>query len=246
VVWGWAMTPESERPRLVDFFCCAGGATKGYQRAGFHVTGVDIEPQSHYCGDRFVQADALELLADRDFLAGFDAAHASPPCQRWSDLAKRNRNGHLWPDLITPTRGLLAASGLPYVIENVEGAPLVDPVVLCGTMFPGLRVIRHRLFETSFDVEPPNHPRHPLVFTHDKRKAHYGQLDQDESFVQVTGGGNCTVRNKRDAMDVGWMSGAEANEAIPPAYTEFIGAQLIEHLTLAAAGSSLHPGPTDA
>ena len=128
-------------------------------------------------------------------------------------------------------RSLLKATGLPYVIENVEGAPLVDPITLCGVSFPELRVIRHRLFESNVPLDAPVHKPHArLVFTHDKRKAHYGRLNQDESFVQVTGGGNCTVANKRDAMGIDWMTGAELNEAIPPAYTEFIGAQLLAHI----------------
>jgi DNA (cytosine-5)-methyltransferase 1 len=167
--------------------------------------------------------------------AGFDFIHASPPCQAWSDLAKRNGNADKWPKLVGPIRERLIAAGVHYVIENVEGAPLIDPVVLCGTMFPGLRVIRHRLFECSFPVVAPAHGRHPLVFTHDKRKAHYGRLDQDTSFVQVTGGGNATVANKAAAMGIDWMTGAELNEAIPPAYTEHIGHALAAHFMERAA-----------
>lgn len=202
----------------------------GYHRAGFDVVGVDLEPQPLYPFD-FIQGDALEFLRELHFTAHFDAIHASPPCQRFSDLAKRNANGDDWPDLIEPTRELLERTGKPWVMENVEGAPLVDPVVLCGTMFEGLRVIRHRLFETNWDLRvPAEHPRHPLVFTHDKRKAHYGRLDQDTAFVQVTGGGNCSVRNARDAMGMPWATKHGLNEAIPPAYTEFIGRQLTEHL----------------
>lgn len=213
------------RPRLIDLFCKAGGAGVGYHRAGFDVIGVDIEPQPNYPFE-FHQADALTFPLD-----GFHAAHASPPCQRFSDLAKRNGNAEDWPDLIWPTRYALAAAGVPYVIENVEGAPLVDPIMLCGTMFPKLRVLRHRLFESNTPLTaPPHHLPHPLVFTHDKRKNHYGRLDQDTAFVQVTGGGNCTADNKRSAMRVPWMTGAEANEAIPPAYTRHIGRQLIEHV----------------
>ncbi|MFZ2718553.1 MAG: hypothetical protein WAZ12_02040 [Candidatus Absconditicoccaceae bacterium] len=124
----------------------------------------------------------------------------------------------------------MVSLGIPYVIENVEGAPLLDPVALCGTMFRGLRVIRHRLFESNIGLTAPEHGKHPLVFTHDKRKAHYGKLDQDVSFVQVTGGGNCTVANAKSAMGIDWMNKAELNEAIPPAYTEFIGKQLIEYV----------------
>jgi DNA (cytosine-5)-methyltransferase 1 len=132
--------------------------------------------------------------------------------------------------LIAPTRAGLRAAGLPYTIENVEGAPLEDPIVLCGTMFPGLRVIRHRPFESNVPLSAPAHGRHPLVFTHDKRKAHCGRLDQDTAFVQVTGGGNCTVANKLDAMGIDWMTGCEVNEAIPPQYGCWIGRQVIAHI----------------
>ena len=217
--------------RILDLFCGAGGAAMGYHRAfpDAEIIGVDINPQPRY-PFTFHQGDAVEFMA---IVVGspleYDLIHASPPCQRWSDLAKRNGNGDDWPDLIAPIRELLVAYGAPYVIENVDRAPLVDPVMLCGTMFLGLRVIRHRLFECSFDTGAARwlpHQRHPLVFTHDKRKAHYGMLDQDVSFVQVTGGGNARVANKADAMGIDWMTGAELNEAIPPAYTEYIGNQL--------------------
>jgi DNA (cytosine-5)-methyltransferase 1 len=155
--------------------------------------------------------------------------HASPPCQAHSDLQRQSKREY--EDFIPRVRDLLLQWGGPYVIENVEGAPLENPIVLCGTMFPGLRVIRHRLFETNFPIEaPPAHPKHPLVFTHDKRKAHYGKLNQDESFVQVTGGGNATIANKAAAMGIDWMTGRELNEAIPPAYTEWIGGQLMRCL----------------
>ena len=219
--------------RILDLFCGAGGAAVGYARAGFEVVGVDIYPQPNYPFD-FIEADALGLLLLPSFLDGFDAVHASPPCQAYSDLQRRTRR--TYPDLIGPVRERLEATGLPWVIENVDGAPLRDPVVLCGTMFPGLRVLRHRLFETSFPVAQPRHPaRHPLVFTHDKRKAHYGRLDQATSYVQVTGGGNCTVANKRAAMGIPWMTGRELNEAIPPVYTQYVGAALRESLTLSLA-----------
>ena len=190
--------------------------------------GIDIEPQPNY-PFKFIQGDALLYAADRSFLTGFDVIHASPPCQAHSDLQKQSKL--VYQDFIPDTRALLEASGLPYVIENVEGAPLIDPIMLCGTMFPSLRVIRHRLFESNIKLTVPQHPaKHPLVFTYDKRKAHYGKLDQNTSFVQVTGGGNCTVANKADAMGIGWMTGRELNEAIPPAYTEYIGRQLLTHI----------------
>jgi DNA (cytosine-5)-methyltransferase 1 len=217
-------------PRLLDLFCGAGGAAVGYQRAGFTVVGVDLHEQPHY-PFRYHQAEWWELLKD---LLGdwgrFDAIHASPPCQRYSDLAKRNGNACAHPDLIPEVRYLLEGFGLPYVIENVEGAPLRPDLVLCGTMFPELSVIRHRVFESNVPLTAPEHKPHPLVYTRDKRKAHYGKLDEATSFVSVNGGGNCSVARAREAMGIPWMTKAELNEAIPPAYTEYIGRQLLEQL----------------
>jgi DNA (cytosine-5)-methyltransferase 1 len=221
---------EPQKPRLLDLFCCAGGAGVGYNRAGFEVVGVDNKPQPNYPFP-FIQADALKL--DSAFIASFDAIHASPPCQSYSDLAKRNGNGHMWPRLIEPVRDMLIASGLAYVIENVDGAPLINPVVLCGTMFKGLRVLRHRLFESNFMIMVPPHTKHPKVHTFDKRKSHYGKTNDMIDFVQVTGGGNCSIAAARDAMGIDWMTKNELNEAIPPAYTEFIGKQLLTHLQAA-------------
>ena len=215
------------RPRLLDLFCGAGGAAAGYVRAGFDVVGVDLVEQPNY-PYTFVRADALSL--DVAWLSTFDVIHASPPCQAYSDLAHRNGNGHEWPMLIEPVRDLLAASGRPYVIENVEGAPLQDYIVLCGTMFPELRVLRHRLFETNFPIMSPPHTRHPLVHTHDRRKAHYGRTNEWLDYVTVTGGGNCTVAAARDAMGIRWMNKREINEAIPPAYSEYVGQALMRVL----------------
>ncbi|HVC46239.1 MAG TPA: DNA cytosine methyltransferase [Terracidiphilus sp.] len=215
------------RLRLLDLFCCAGGAGAGYAEAGFDVVGVDIDPQPNY-PFAFIQTDALRL--DPKFLSTFDAIHASPPCQSYSDLAKRNGNADKWPRLIDPIRDILLRSGLPYMIENVEGAPLRDPIILCGTMFKGLRVLRHRLFEVNFPVLTPKHGPHPKVHTFDKRKAHYGKTNDMIDFVQVTGGGNCTIAAARDAMRIDWMTKNELNEAIPPAYTRFIGKQLATYL----------------
>ena len=204
----------------------------GYYRAGFDVVGVDIDPQPNYPFP-FTQTDALSL--DRKFLSTFDAIHASPPCQAYSDLAARNGNGDDWPKLIEPVREMLIDSGLPYIIENVEGAPLRNYIVLCGTMFPGLRVLRHRLFETNFPVLVPPHGKHPKVHTLDKRKNHYGKTDEWKDFVQVTGGGNCSVAAARDAMGIDWMTKREINEAIPPAYTEYIGEWVLRYLARKAA-----------
>lgn len=213
--------------KLLDLFCCAGGAAMGYHRAGFDVTGVDITVQPNY-PFKFIQADALKL--DRKFIRTFDVIHASPPCQAYSDLAARNGNVDEWPQLVEPVRAILKRSGLPYIIENVDGAPLVNYVVLCGVMFPGLRVLRHRLFETNFPVITPPHGKHPRCHTFDKRKSHYGKTDEWKDFVSVNGGGNCSVAAARDAMGIDWMTKKEINEAIPPIYAEFTGKWAIKHM----------------
>jgi len=216
------------KPRLLDLFCCAGGAGVGYSQAGFDVVGVDIKPQPNYPFP-FICADALTL--DSQFVRSFDVIHASPPCQAYSDLAKRNRNGHEWPRLIEPTRDMLIRAERPYIIENVDGAPLLNPVILCGTMFKELRVLRHRLFESNIALFAPPHGKHPKVHTFDRRKSHFGKTNEWRDFVQVTGGGNCTIAAARAAMDIDWMTKTEINEAIPPAYTRFIGRQLLVHLS---------------
>lgn len=221
--------------RLLDLFCGAGGAAMGYRRAGFEVVGVDIADQPRYPFE-FIRADAIGYV--RDHGDEYDAIHASPPCQRYSDLAKRNGNPERYPDLIDPIRDSLTAGTRPWVIENVEGAPLIDPTWLCGCTFPELRVLRRRGFESSVPVpgRPCREP-HPLVFTHDRRKGHYGRLDQDTSYVQVTGGGNCTIANARAAMGIDWMTKGELNEAVPPVYAEYVGGFLIEVLTSTYAES---------
>ena len=211
------------KPLLLDLFCCAGGAAAGYVEAGFDVFGVDVVEQPNYPYPMMV-ADALalpSLVFDQ-----FDAVHASPPCQAYSDLAARNGNADEWPQLIEPVRDILKATGKPYVIENVDGAPLRDYVVLCGTMFHELRVLRHRLFESNFRIITPPHRPHPICHTLDKRKAHYGRTDEWKDYVSVNGGGNCSVASARDAMGIPWMTKKEINEAIPPVYTHWIGDQL--------------------
>ncbi|MFC7378252.1 DNA cytosine methyltransferase [Brevundimonas sp. GCM10030266] len=233
--------------RILDLFCCAGGAAMGYHRAGFEVVGVDISPQPRY-PFAFIQADVLSL--DMRFLRSFDAIHASPPCQHHSVMTKRSGQAAVdsHPDLVAPVREMLKASGLPYIIENVQGAPLLDPVLLCGTMFPGLRVKRHRLFESSIHLTAPGGcpSKHPLHFTHDKRKPHYGQLDEMTAFVQVTGGGNCSKAAAADALGVDWMTKEEMNECIPPAYTEHLGRQLIAHIAAtSAANQNTPPSPQE-
>lgn len=224
-------------PRLLDLFGGAGGAGSGYHRAGFEVVGVDIEPQPHYPFE-CIQADVLELLETAEWWEPFAAVHASPPCQRWAARSAEARAKH--PDLITPLRPMLVASGLPYVIENVVRAPLREPVRLCGSSF-GLRVRRHRAFESNVLIGG-------VACDH---------ASQGDNFVTVAGGGpnpasfrrgpNATggpdrkPRNLADALDamgIDWhMSRAEVNEAIPPAFTEHVGGYLMAAVQAKAAAA---------
>ena len=204
------------RPRILDLFCGAGGAAMGYSRAGFDVTGVDIRPQPRY-PFAFVRADALTFPLD-----GFDAIHASPPCQKWSIAAKYKGTAHTHPDLLTPTRPRLEASGIPWVIENVPGAPLRADFLLCGCMFdlPGLR--RERWFETSwrgFSMNLTHDHREPVITV-----AGHGPPSWVRSVARPV-----TVADWRRIMGIDWMSRDELSQAIPPAYTEHVG-----HLWLAA------------
>lgn len=205
------------KPVLLDTFCKAGGCTKGYQLAGFYVVGLDVEPQPNYIGDEFIRADALDYLANAD-LSRYDATHASPPCQGYSKARHLQGNNH--PDLIAPVRELLQATGKPYVIENVPGAPLVNPVTLVGSMF-GLRTMRPRLFECSFDVPfvlaPPASARH----------AKMGRPPKEGEYVHVVGHVS-NVPYCREAMGIDWMVVTELSEAIPPAYTKYIGDILMD------------------
>jgi DNA (cytosine-5)-methyltransferase 1 len=209
------------KPRLLDLFCCAGGASEGYARAGFEVVGVDIEPQPHYPYE-FHQANALTFPLD-----GFDAIAASPPCQAYTRCQRIRDNAHA--DLIWPTRFRLRAAGVPYAIENVVGAPLVNPIELCGAMF-GLRVYRHRLFECSFPIEAPHHPDHVAPV----RKM--GRPVRDGEFMHVVGNFS-GVALARKAMGIDWMVRDELREAIPPAYTEYVGRAMLAHMRLCAAAA---------
>ena len=202
-----------KKPRLLDLFCCAGGAATGYHKAGFDVVGVDICPQKNYPFE-FRQGDALEFIAVHGH--EFDAVHASPPCQAYSETRKIQSNEH--PELIPPTRAALKRLGLPWVIENVPGSPLINPVELCGSMF-GLRTYRHRLFETSFPVTVPEHPQHISP------QAKMGRPPKDGEFIHVVGNFS-GVGYARKAMEIDWMNRNEMAQAIPPAYTEYLGLQL--------------------
>jgi DNA (cytosine-5)-methyltransferase 1 len=216
------------KSRLLDLFCCAGGAGEGYRRAGFEVVGVDIEPQPNYPFE-FIQADALGVLVDRGFVGGFDAAHASPPCQQYSPLNAYNRKSY--PDLVNAVRALLDLTGLPYVIENVPQAPLREPVTLCGAMF-GLRVYRHRGFESNVPISAPTHPPHAA------RCARNGYLPGDDQYMTVSGGKHSEAWRLKAAevMGVPWTRTIrEVCEAIPPAYPEHTGRALMATLEKEAA-----------
>jgi hypothetical protein len=193
------------RPRLLDLFSGAGGAAMGYHRAGFDVVGVDIKPQPNYPFE-FVQGDALDAPVA---YSEFDVIHASPPCQGYANVTRWRGSHDDHEQLITPTRQLLQATCLPYVIENVRTKALRPCVVLCGSMF-GLPIRRHRGFETSWGMSPLvlscHHRSTDMAFEHKHERAY------------------------ADAMGCEWMTAREAREAIPPAYALFLGEQLMAHI----------------
>lgn len=217
------------RPRLLDLFCGGGGAAMGYHRAGFDVVGVDINPQGNY-PFTFVQADAIEYLSRAEALH-FDAIHASPPCQAYtrkaSDWGRTRTHWIDHPDLVGPTRDLLGQTGLPYVIENVPGAPVNAQLMLCGTMF-GLTIRKHRLFESNVPLPFPPRPC----------------SDHTECYNPWQGKGR-SADKLRAAQDIDWLpiSGGASRKAgytgdlfnaIPPAYTEWIGSSLLLQIEKAA------------
>jgi len=233
--------------KVLDLFCCAGGAGAGYHRAGFEVVGVDVKPQPRYPFE-FIQADVLTL--DPAFIASFDAIHASPPCQAHTAM-KTMHNAKAHDDLVPATRALLNASGRPWIMENVVGAPLDDPMLLCGTMF-GLGVDdaelrRHRLFETSFPIlfhpECQHGARHTIgVYgghIRNRQRARtigvYGEGARDSRRKFDKGVADFSTAQGRAAMGIDWMTTAELSQAIPPAYTEFLGRELMAQVQLRAA-----------
>ena len=225
------------KPLMLDLFCGGGGAAVGYHRAGFDVVGVDIKKQPHYPFE-FFQADAVHFLESA--IANdvrFDAIHASPPCQHHSALAAgTNGNRHDYPELIERSRERMLQAGVPYVIENVVGAPLRQPVRLCGEMF-GLQVIRHRLFETNWPLQVPPHPPHRGRVA---RCRHGEWFDGPYYAVYGTGGGKGTAKQWQEAMGIDWLPYKyELAEAIPPAYTEHIGVQMLDHVLSERARSVL-------
>ena len=220
------------RRRLLDLFCGGGGGAAGYAAAGFDVTGVDINAQPNY-PFAFWQADALQVL--RTMLAdgpgSFDAIHASPPCQAYTrkatDWGRKRNHWTQHPDLLGPTRDLLDKIGLPYVIENVPGAPINAQLELCGTHF-GLRIIKHRLFEANWPLPMPP-----------------ASCDHRDVYNPWQGKGRSAAK-LREAMGIDWLpiSGGASRKAgytgdlfnaIPPAYTEHIGRALIAVIEREAA-----------
>lgn len=250
---------------LLDLFAGAGGAAYGYHLAGFpkdQIIGVDIFMFRHY-PFKFVKGAVFEELPR--LLAEYPITHihASPPCQAYSTATAPYRDFKPYADYVQRVRELLEATGLPYVIENVEHSPLImeRSILLCGTMFTEnvpktrwdkLRVIRHRLFESNVPLtaplspktpqnpdgtlpHKPNYPKyhafngHPYVYTTNKRYDHYGKLDPYKDFVAVFGGCQAPADACRDAMGIDWMSRDELCEAIPPAYTKWVGEQLLTY-----------------
>lgn len=215
------------KPRLLDLFCGAGGCAAGYARAGFDVVGVDVADQPRYPFS-FHKADAFDFLKNHH--AEFDAFHASPPCQRFSAATEmRYRENH--PDLLAEIRSIFLDIGKPYVIENVPGAPMAGgAIMLCGLMF-GLNVFRHRYFESSLNLLSPEHPSHNGKKIGEGYFSIAGGAGRWKSWGtvhrNVTKG---TAAEWRDAMRIDWMTRKELTQAIPPAYTEYIGRQFIRSM----------------
>ena len=203
--------------KALDLFCGAGGASMGLHRAGFDVTGVDIKPQPNYPFE-FIEADALEVELD-----GYDLIWASPPCQAFTAYGRRPDHVKPSPDLVGATRDQL--NGAVRIIENVNGAPLRFPVKLCGSMFD-LDVRRHRYFECSFPFLVP-------VCEHERQSPRFPQATNREnlrSTVEV-GVWRIPLGVQQEAMGIDWMTVEELSQAIPPAYSEFLGREAAHHLT---------------
>jgi DNA (cytosine-5)-methyltransferase 1 len=228
-----------DRPRLLDLYCCAGGAGKGYADAGFSVTGVDISDQPHY-PFTFHQADAIAYVREHGY--EFDVIHASPPCQTYLNLGAVNRSlgrSYDHDDLIAATRDALLATDKPYIIENVEDAApeLRSPVRICGTAL-GLPLRRHRLFESNIPIIGADCEHHrftvPRYWTGWSPTGWGGNETRVLSTVVQVYGNAGGTDVWPEAMGIDWMTNAEMCEAIPPAYTRHIGEQLADYLKAVA------------
>ncbi|HZU00874.1 MAG TPA: DNA cytosine methyltransferase [Ktedonobacteraceae bacterium] len=224
------------KPRLLDLFCGAGGCAKGYADAGFEVIGVDNRPQKNYPYE-FHLADALEFLDTAD-LSSFSAIHASPPCPRYTSITALSGNRNKHPDLVAIVRKKLQMTGKPYVIENVTGAPFEQGVMLCGSMFD-LRIRRHRCFESNLLIMAPGPCRHhgEIMSIHGAHTRDYSGkvLVINENWQQSRKWRPINVPKERgmEAMGITWaMTQDELSNAIPPAYTKWIGRQLLEYLRM--------------
>lgn len=216
--------PRSSKPRLLDLFCGEGGAATGYARAGYEVTGVDLAPMARYPYE-FIQGDALAYATAHG--ADYELIHASPPCQLYSALRSMATTA-VRVDLVDPTRQVLLSLGVPWIMENVPGAPLRGAVVLCGTMFGlGARcegrwreLRRHRLFESSHQLEAPGpcHHRAPVVGVYG-----HGSIPHSASRRAY----QANAREARDALGCPWMSRQGLSQAIPPAYTQHLAGCLV-------------------
>lgn len=198
--------------KLLDLFCGGGGASYGYELAGFDVTGIDLY-QGNYKG-KFIEYNIIDLPIK--YLKDYDVIHASPPCQKFSKTKVLNNNSH--PDLVLITRELLQKSKKPYIIENVVGCPLINPILLCGTMF-NLATYRHRIFESNLDLKSPTHPDHIW------KQTKMGRKPVDGEFIQFVG--NFIGADKvRKMLGMEWLSIKELAQCIPPQYTEYLGKQI--------------------
>jgi DNA (cytosine-5)-methyltransferase 1 len=233
------------KPKLLDLFAGAGGAARGYQQAGFHVTGIDIVRQPRYIGDAFIQMDAIAAMDTLNaggyivdtaehkwYLKDFDAIHASPPCQAYTGMRRitiaRFGSAPDHPDLIEPTRRSLEENGKPWVIENVQNSPLHTQVILCGAAFGLKHVARHRHFESSVMLwNPPRCCHHQEKYT----VGVYGERPDGRRVSQRQYRLCRVARSLEEAqqlMGIDWMIWDEIKQAIPPAYTKWVGERLLE------------------
>ena len=228
---------------VLDLFCKAGGAGMGLHDAGFDVVGIDIEPQKNY-PFTFLQKDVLSL--GKTFLQEFDFIWASPPCMRYSAMTKRWGDNQVesHPDLVDPVRKMLIDSGVPYCIENVVGAPLISPTMLCGSMFGlqtkhGSQLRRHRLFEASFPIAQPkcNHNKGSVIGVYGGGKHPNRRVPATIGVYGNSGGSSnrdglqmFSTQDRRDAMGIQWMAGKELSQAIPPAYSKYIAEQFLRSI----------------